>query len=97
MSSLKRRHSRHRTSITARIRVRGSFTWLDAKVHNLSRGGILVETERNSILAVGDPLEIEFNTTDEAGHATQRRFFGKTMWRRGVRYGVEFKSAGKVR
>lgn len=95
MTEAKRKHFRHRTALSAMVRVRGSFTWLKALVHNLSKGGILVECESEKILAVGDQVEIEFKTTDKFGRTNQRRFNGKIVWRRGVRYGVEFRGGGK--
>jgi hypothetical protein len=92
MTTPKRQHFRHRTAVNAMVRVRGSFTWLRCLVHNLSKGGILLEVDNANVIAVGDRVEIEFKTSDKHGRETQRRFTGTTVWRRGTRYGVQFKS-----
>ncbi|MES2856144.1 MAG: PilZ domain-containing protein [Bdellovibrionota bacterium] len=97
MTVSKRRHFRHKTFLTAQLRVRGSFSWLGASVHNLSKSGILIECESDKVIAVGDTVEIEFKTTDKLGSVNQRRFIGRTVWRRGVRYGIEFQAKTKVK
>ncbi|HVK61854.1 MAG TPA: PilZ domain-containing protein [Bdellovibrionales bacterium] len=95
MTKSNRKHFRHKTQIDAMVRVRGNFTWIRSKVHNLSRGGILLQAATENVLVAGDSVEVEFTTVDGLGRTNQRRFNGKVAWRRGTRYGIEFQKKSK--
>ena len=92
MSHASRKDTRYRTNLKANFRPVGKFTWIATKILNLSKGGVMLESP-NHELTKGLEIEIEFTTVDREGKTNRRRLKGKIAWKKGYRYGVEFKAS----
>jgi hypothetical protein len=91
-----RKYNRFKVDLPARFRLVGKFRWRQGALLNLSKGGVcLLSRGIDGALVINDELEIEVATIDGEGRIQVRRLKSKVMWRRGNRYGLEFKKPAR--
>lgn len=86
---LSRAPQRFEVQMTLQYRERGSSDWFNAKVINLSEGGMCLEMELTPPAPYTD-LELAVNSKDQSGKNRRRLIRALVMWRRGSRAGIQF-------